>query len=589
MVRALPGATVEGLLAQRVAHAVRAAWDVSLTPAQALLRPSQVAGVDFQSNAAMGLAKRLGRPPREVAEGVAAALFADGVLEPPEVSGPGFLNLVLRPAFLAGRLAALAADPRLGVPEAERRERVVVDYSAPNAAKEMQAHHLRSTVLGDAIARLMEFLGHEVVRQNHLGDWGTQMGLLVEHAVETGGGPEPGAMTEFYRAARLRFDGDPEFADRARRRTAELQSGDPDSRRIWRSVMDASVAHLQEVYALLGVGLTPEDVRGESFYQPLLGPLVERLEAAGLAEESDGALCAFPAGFAGRDGAPVPVMLRKRDGGYTYDTTDLAAVQYRVDELKADRSYYVVGAPQQQHFATVFAVAREAGVLPADADFRQVSFGSVLGADGRMLKTRSAGGTVEMLDLLREGVRRAAAMIAERNAGRSTGEETADGIEDIARAVGIGAVKYADLSVDRERDAVFSFDRMLAMDGNTGVYLQYARARMGSVLRRGAAAGVPEGPITADALGEPAERTLALALLGLPGAVLETAETLRPHRLCRQLFEVAQAFSGFWESCPVLGAERPEVRAARLGLCGLSGRALELGLGLLGVEAPERL
>ncbi len=540
-------------------------------PADPALRRSRHA--DFQADGALRLARALRRPPREVAGAVLAHDPLADLCARAEVAGPGFIDLVVRDDVLAAQVAAMAADERLGVGPVEA-ETVVVDYSAPNAAKEMHVGHLRSTIIGDAVVRLLEWLGHRVVRQNHIGDWGTPFGMLVEHLADTGAaGGTVGELSEFYRAARRRFDTDEEFRERARRRVVALQSGDGPTRELWRAVVGESLDYVGAVYARLGVRLTRADVAGESMYQDRLEDVVDELDRRGLLRESDGAWCVFPDGFVNRDGEPLPLIVRKSDGGYGYDTTDLAAIRYRITELKATRLLYVVGTPQREHFRMIFEAAREAGWLTGAVRAEHVGFGSVLGPDGKMLRTR-AGRTVRLAELLDEAVERAAALIPEDRTGVDAGA--------VARAVGIGAVKYADLSADRQRDYTFDYGRMLAFDGNTGPYLQYAHARVRSILRRTDAS---PGPV---AVAEPAERELALVLLGLPGVLREVAESLEPHRLCGYLYGLAGAFTAFYERCPVLRAD-PEVRASRLTLCALTARVLALGLDLLGIEAPERM
>lgn len=574
-------------LARMVVDAVRAALDVEITPEQALVRPSNPErGGDYQCNVAMSLAKQLGRPSREIGEAIAAALDPAGVVEAPTIGGPGFVNLRLRTDWLDSQLTGLVGDDRLGVPVAEHPRRVVVDYSGPNVAKEMHVGHLRSTIIGDAIVRLLEFLGHEVVRRNHLGDWGTPFGMLIEHLVDEGwaaGEDEAHSIADlnsFYQKAREKFDADAEFAERARRRVVALQGGDEATLALWRMLVAESQRHFELVYAALGVKLTAQDSYGESFYNPFLADTITELECAGLVRVSDRALCAFPSGFTGREGEPAPIIVRKSDGGYTYGTTDLAAVRYWTRERDAADLVYVIGAPQRQHLAMVFATAAEAGWLDDAHRAVHVSFGSVLGADGRILRTRS-GDSVKLIELLDEAVDRAAAGIAQRS---ELDEEARAGV---ARAVGIGAVKYADLSSARDKDYVFGWDRMLAMEGNTSVYLQYANARIRSILRRAEAAGAGIGTVIA--LREPAERALAIALLRLPAAVDATDRGHAPHTLCGYLYELATAFSAFYENCPILAATTEEERASRLAQAALTSRALVLGLGLLGIEAPERL
>ena len=575
-------------LERMVAAAVRAALDVEITPAEALVRPSNPErGGDYQCNAAMSLAKRLGRPSREIGDAIAAAIDPAGVIEAPTVGGPGFVNLRLRTDWLGAQLTGLAGDDRLGVPPAAKPERVVVDYSGPNVAKEMHVGHLRATIIGDAIVRVKEFGGHEVIRRNHLGDWGTPFGMLIEHLVDEGwtaGDENEHSISDlngFYQKARKKFDADTEFAERARRRVVALQGGDEPTLALWRMLVAESQRHFEMVYRALGVQLTAEDSYGESFYNPFLADTVAELERDGLVRLSDGALCAFPAGFAGREGEPAPIIVRKSDGGYTYGTTDLAATRYWTRDRDAADLVYVIGAPQRQHLAMVFATSTDAGWLDDAHRAVHVSFGSVLGADGRMLRTRS-GDSVKLIELLDEAVERAAAVIAERS-------ELDEGDRaGVARAVGIGAVKYADLSSARDKDYVFVWDRMLAMEGNTSVYLQYANARIRSILRRAAAARVEAGD--AIVVGEPAERVLAIALLRLPAAVAATDRGHAPHTLCGYLYDVATAFSGFYENCPILASTTSEQeRASRLALAALTSRVLLLGLGLLGIEAPEKL
>jgi arginyl-tRNA synthetase len=571
-------------LGQRVAESVRAGLGVRITPEEALVRPSsRERGADYQCNAAMGLAKKIRRPSREVAEAIVAHLEAGDVVEAPAVAGPGFINFTLRREWLEQQASRLLADERAGVGRTPEQHTFVVDYSSPNVAKEMHIGHLRSTIIGDAIARLLTFAGHEVVRRNHLGDWGTPFGMLIEHLIDQGWA-KPGAdhsigdLNGFYQDARKTFDADAQFADRARRRVVLLQGGDEPTLTLWRELVAESQRHFQKVYEVLGVLLTPEDSYGESSYNPYLADTVAELAAKGLTEVSDGALCVFPPGFTNREGQRLPIIVRKSDGGYTYGTTDLAGVRYWTGERGATDLVYVVGAPQRQHFEMVFAMSEKAGWLGGDRCAEFVGFGSVLGEDGRILRTRS-GDTIKLVDLLQEAVDRAAAVVAERT---ELGE---DERAAVARAVGIGAVKYADLSSDRDKDYVFAWDRMLAMDGNTSVYLQYANARIQSVLRK---AGERPSPQTAVRVEEPAERALVLKLLQLPSAVVAATEGFAPHKLCTYLYETATAFSGFYETCPILTAE-DDLRRSRLALAQLTSRVLILGLALLGIEAPQRL
>jgi len=570
-------------LGERIRAAARAALGADAADVDPALHRSQHA--DYQADLAMALGRKLGKKPRDVAGALAAELPADDVIASVEISGPGFLNLTLRAEYLAAQVERMRADPsgRLGVPPVARPETVVIDYSAPNVAKEMHVGHLRSTIIGDSIARLLAWQGHTVIRRNHVGDWGTPFGMLIEHFADVRAeGTEAASVRElgaFYRAARAKFDGDPAFADRARRRVVLLQSGDAETLAHWRRLIDVSVEHFSALYASLGVTLTPADVVGESAYNALLPDVVDELSRKGLARESQGAMCVFPPGFTGREGEPVPLIIRKQEGGYGYATTDLAALRQRVRDLGATRLVYVVGAPQAQHFAMLFATARLAGGVGDGVRLEHVAFGSVLGTDKKMLKTR-AGDSVSLAELLGEAVARAAEVV-----DRKSPELPADERARIAAAVGVGAVKYADLASDRIKDYVFDWKRMLALDGNTAPYLMYAHARTRSILRKAVEAGAAPGPI---ALAAPQERALALALVGLPGIIDRTAESLQPHRLCGFLYDAATAFTAFYEACPVLKAEGG-TRASRLALCEATARTLALGLDLLGITAPEKM
>ncbi|RCV47702.1 arginine--tRNA ligase [Marinitenerispora sediminis] len=570
-------------LSRRVQSALAAAFGAEFAETDPVIRPSQFA--DFQSNAALALAKRLRRKPREVASEIAAHLEADDVVGGVEVSGPGFVNLTLRDDWIARETRDLLADPRLGVPEPPRQN-IPLDYSAPNVAKEMHVGHLRTTVVGDALARTLEFLGHNVIRQNHIGDWGTPFGMLIEHLLDVGEDSAEAGLLEsdpnaFYQAARAKFDSSEEFADRSRRRVVALQGGDPATLALWHELVDLSKVYFNRVYGKLDVTLTDDHLAGESTYNDDLAPICAELEERGIARISDGALCVFLDGFTGREGKPVPLIVRKSDGGYGYGTTDLATIRHRAQRLKADRILYVIGAPQHLHLQMVFETAREAGWLPEGVTPVHVQIGNVLGADGKILRTRS-GESIRLMALLDEAVERAAKVVAET---RPDLDEAARA--EIARDVGIGAVKYADLSVSHDSEYVFDFDRMLALSGNTGPYLQYAVARIRSIFRRGGLS--PDEAAGAVVLTGEAERTLALTLLGFGPVVAQVGETLEPHRLCGYLFGLAQAFTAFYEQCPVLKAEDPAVRESRLALTAATLRVLVQGLALLGVRAPERM
>ncbi|MFI7134421.1 arginine--tRNA ligase [Nonomuraea sp. NPDC050153] len=569
------------VLTERVQQALARAFGQEHADADPLIRPSQFA--DFQANVAMSLAKRLRRAPREVAEAIRAELSDfPGTIE---VSGPGFLNITLDDSWIESEATRMLADPRLGVGTITPSQTVVIDYSAPNAAKEMHVGHLRTTIVGDSLARLHEHLGNTVIRQNHLGDWGTPFGMLIEHLLEIGEAAavaqlEAGQGTEFYQAARAKFDSDDAFRQRARVRVTTLQSGDPETMRVWHVFMDATVRYFNKVYQLLGVTLTDADLAGESMYNPMLQKTCDDLEASGAAVISDGALCVFPPGFAGSDDKPLPLIIRKSDGGYGYATTDMAAIRYRVHDLKTERILYVVGNEQALHFRMVFAAARLAGWLPESVSAEHVQIGMMLGKDGRRFKTRS-GESVKLMDLLQEAIERARAAIADRGYDEATTKE-------IAHAVGMGAVKYADLSVSHDSEYVLDFDRMLSFTGNTGPYMQYATARIRSIFRRaGVTPADATGPIV---LGAPAERALGLHVLGFGELISQVTAESEPHRLCNFLFQTASLFSTFYDECPVTkeGVD-PETRQHRLALCKLVLDVLEKGLDLLGVPVPERM
>ena len=567
-------------------HALQAALTVAIERAlghagvDPLLAPSRQPGVDLQANFAMKLANRLGGTPRRIAEQVAAALDdVDGLLAAVEVSGPGFLNLSLSPRPLAAWATAALDDPRLGVPVATEPQTVVVDYSAPNVAKEMHVGHLRSTVIGDALVRALEFEGHTVLRANHLGDWGTQFGMLTQHMLDTGVEhlPDFAALGLLYREAKHRFDTEPAFADAARMRVVALQSGDPATLALWRDLVGVSLTHINDIYRRLDVTLTDEHVTGESFYNPLLAGTVAALLDAQVAAESHGAVVVASERFVNQDGSPAVLIIRKSDGGYGYGVTDLAAIRYRVSELRADRLIYVTDARQAQHFAMVFDAARAAGWLN-DTHAEHVPFGTILGDDGKPFKTRS-GGTIALGDLLDDAVSRARTVVDEKSP-----ELPEDERAQIAHTVGIGAVKYADLSSSRQRDLQFSFDRMLALDGNTAPYLLYAHVRAAAIANR-----APEHSSTVTALTEPTEKALTLKLAAFADAISDVTGTLEPHRLCTYLYELSAAYTSFYEVCPVLNAATAEQRASRLALCALTAATLKTGLGLLGIRVPARM
>src|SRR5215472_3376660 len=575
-------ADLQAALAADVSDALAAEFGATYAGTDALIRPSAFA--DFQSNVALPLAKRLGRPPREVADLIARRLSTSPMIEQAEVSGPGFIYITLRDAWLGGTTTAQLDDPRLGVELTGHPQHVVVDYSAPNVAKEMHVGHLRTTIVGDAFVRVLERLGHHVIRANHIGDWGTNFGMLLEHLIDIGEEAAyaqlaAGEINAFYQAAKAKFDADPEFADRSRSRVVALQAGDDETLRIWRMLVNDSKQYYNTIYRRLGVTLTDADLAPESFYNSMLEDVCRDLQQAGIATESEGALCAFPPGFTGRDGNPLPLILRKSDGGYGYGTTDMAAIRYRVNELHADRITYVVGSEQSQHLAMVFAVARQAGWLPDNVRAEHAAIGMVTGADKKRFRSRT-GKSVKLIDLIDEAVARAEEVIKDRY-------DEPELRAQIAEAVGIGALKYADLSVARDSSYVLDFDRMLALTGDTGPYLQYATARIRSIFAKaGLRPDQADGPII---LGEQAERLLALRLLGYEAALAQTIDTAEPHKLAAFLFDTASDFTTFYEQCPVLKAAAPAVRQSRLALAALTLKVLLSGLGLLGIPVPERM
>jgi len=574
-------ADLQATLAAQVSKAIAAEFGAEHADADPGIRRSAFA--DFQANGALSLARKLGQPPREVAERLVRHLASSPMCENVEVSGPGFINITLADGWIGAEVTGLLSDPRLGVSKVAEPQRVVVDYSGPNVAKELHAGHLRVTGVGDAIVRVLEYLGHVVIRAAHLGDWGTQFGQLIEHALEVGEQETydqlaAGEFTEFYQAARLKFDTDAEFADRSRRRVVLLQAGDEQSLRLWQLLVADSMEYLRGLYARLHITLTDADMDPESFYNPMLADVCAELEAAGVAVISDGALCAFPPGFTGRDG-PLPLILRKSDGGYGYATTDVAAIRYRLLELGAKRIIYVVGSEQHLHLAMVLAVARQAGWLTEAASAEHAIVGLMTGPGGQRLRTRS-GDQYKLAELVDEAVDRAEEVIKDRY-------DDPELRAQIAEDVGVGALKYGDLSVARTSSYVLDFDRLLALTGNTGPYLQYATARIRSIFARaGLDQAAAAGQVT---LGHPAERALALQLLGLGLAVAETAQSAEPHRLAAYLFDTASQFTTFYEQCPVLKAGDPATRESRLGLTALTGRVLRTGLDLLGIPVPERM
>ncbi|MEQ8485414.1 MAG: arginine--tRNA ligase [Pseudomonadales bacterium] len=531
---------------------------------------------DYQANGVMGAAKRARGNPRQLAQRVVDAADLDGVAARLEIAGPGFINITVDDAFLATRLAADGL-----IEAAPAAQTVVVDYSSPNLAKEMHVGHLRSTIIGDAVARVLEALGHRVIRQNHVGDWGTQFGMLIAFLDETGSDSELlSDLESFYRAAKARFDDDAAFAERARRMVVGLQRGDADIRARWQRFIDISLSHCQAIYDRLGATLRPEHVMAESAYNDDLDAVIADLDAAGLLTESEGARCVFLDEFTGKDGAPLPLIVQKSDGGYLYATTDLAAVRHRARNLAADRVMYFTDARQALHFRHMFAVAERAGFGRAGMTLEHYPFGTMLGADGKPFRTR-AGEVVKLAELLDEAESRALAVVTAKNPELADDERRA-----IARVVGIGAVKYADLSKNRTSDYVFDWDQMLSFDGNTAPYLLYAYTRIRSVFRRG---GIDEAALQGTVvISEPAEHALSVMLLRLQETLEQVAADGLPHYLCGYLYELATLFMRFYEACPILNAE-PAVRDSRLLLCRRTADTVRTGLNLLGIETVERM
>jgi arginyl-tRNA synthetase len=578
--------TVAARMAPVFSRVAGATTDDAIDP---VVRPSDHA--DAQVNGALSLAKQLGEKPRDLATKIMdqasdAGVLAD-VVETFDIAGPGFVNLTFRNDFLASELAKVSQDEHLGIRQSQRPVIVTIDYSAPNVAKEMHVGHLRSTVIGDALVRMLTAVGHTVVRENHIGDWGTPFGMLIEHLIDLGEDTAAhelgvGDLDGFYKEARRKFDGDDAFKERARQRVVLLQGGNDETLRLWKTLVKESTNYFNHVYELLDVLLTDDDLMGESAYNDLLTTVVDRLRSSEMLVTSDGAEVVFPDGFTNRDNEPLPLIIRKGDGGYNYATTDLACVIDRVERIGASLMLYVVGAPQAQHLQMVEAVARAAGWMPERAEMVHVAFGSVLGSDRKMLKSR-AGDTVKLAALLNEAIDRADKAITEKNPSMPEDQR-----RDAAQMIGIGAVKYADLSTDRIKDYVFDWDRMLSFDGNTAPYLQYAHARICSIFRRADLdrqlyKGVQ--PIIA----QPQERSLALRLLQFDSAVWDALDKYSPHKLCTYLYDVATDFTAFYEHCPVLKAESEEIRRSRLALCDITARVMQSGLGMLGIRAPEQM
>lgn len=558
----------------------------TVTPRIVLDRPRDKSHGDFATNLALMLAKPAGMNPRALAEAIIAALPENPLLEKSDIAGPGFINFSVNKNQLIEQLEAAWADDNLGVPVAAQPDTVVIDYSSPNLAKEMHVGHLRSTIIGDAVARTLSLQGHKVIPQNHVGDWGTQFGMLLAHmedelkeqATET---LELADLETFYKAAKTRFDEEEGFADRARQLVVKLQGGDAYCLKLWQIFIDTSMEHCQTVYDRLGVQLTHADVMAESAYNNELASIITDLREKGLLVEDQGAQCVFLDEFKGKEGEPLPVIVQKKDGGYLYATTDLAAVRYRTDTLNATRIIYVTDARQALHFAQIFNVSRKAGYAKDNVSLEHLGFGMVLGKDGRPYKSRD-GGVTKLADLLDEAERRALELIASKGSDLSAAEQA-----DIARVVGIASVKYADLSKNRTSDYMFDWDTMLSFEGNTAPYLLYANTRVKSVFQR---AGIEPVSLTGTIqLATEQDQALANKLARFPEIIASVGSKGMPHYLCGYLFELAGTFSSFYEACPILNADDEALKQSRLKLAALTQRTLEKGLSLLGIETLERM
>ncbi|EDX8764871.1 arginine--tRNA ligase [Salmonella enterica subsp. enterica serovar 4,[5],12:i:-] len=575
---------IQALLSEKVSQAMIAAG----APADCEPQVRQSAKVqfgDYQANGMMAVAKKLGMAPRQLAEQMLTHLDLSGIASKVEIAGPGFINIFLEPAFLAEQVQQALASDRLGVSQ-PTRQTIVVDYSAPNVAKEMHVGHLRSTIIGDAAVRTLEFLGHHVIRANHVGDWGTQFGMLIawleKQQQENAGDMALADLEGFYRDAKKHYDEDEAFAERARNYVVKLQSGDTYFREMWRKLVDITMTQNQITYDRLNVTLTRDDVMGESLYNPMLPGIVADLKAKGLAVESEGATVVFLDEFKNKEGDPMGVIIQKKDGGYLYTTTDIACAKYRYETLHADRVLYYIDSRQHQHLMQAWTIVRKAGYVPDSVPLEHHMFGMMLGKDGKPFKTR-AGGTVKLADLLDEALERARRLVAEKNP-----DMPADELEKLANAVGIGAVKYADLSKNRTTDYIFDWDNMLAFEGNTAPYMQYAYTRVLSVFRK---ANIDEQALASAPviISEDREAQLAARLLQFEETLTVVAREGTPHVMCAYLYDVAGLFSGFYEHCPILSAENDAVRNSRLKLAQLTAKTLKLGLDTLGIETVERM
>ena len=578
---------IQALLTDKITQALIAAG--APFDCEAQVRQSAKAQFgDYQANGIMSVAKKLGLPPRQLAEQVLTHLDLSPIANKVEIAGPGFINIFLAPEWLASQAKIALADAKLGVTPAVKQT-IVVDYSAPNVAKEMHVGHLRSTIIGDAVVRTLEFLGHHVIRANHVGDWGTQFGMLIAYLEkmenEHTDNMSLSDLEAFYRAAKQHYDQDPEFAERARNYVVKLQGGDEYCRAMWRKLVDVTMYQNILTYKRLNVTLTVDDVMGESLYNSMLPGIVADLKAKGLAVQSDGATVVYLDEFKNKEGEPMGVIIQKNDGGYLYTTTDIACAKYRYETLKADRVLYYIDSRQHQHLMQAWTIVRKAGYVPESVTLEHHMFGMMLGKDGKPFKTRS-GGTIKLSDLLDEAIENADAklhaLIMDKNPDMSEDE-----LRSVINAVGIGAVKYADLSKNRTTDYIFDWDNMLALEGNTAPYMQYAYTRVASIFKR---AGIEENSLTGDLqLVDDREKALATRLLQFEETLYAVAREGTPHTMCSYLYDVAGLFSGFYENCPILNHDDQAIRNSRLQLAALTARTLKQGLDTLGIETVERM
>ncbi|AAM85826.1 arginine--tRNA ligase [Yersinia pestis] len=574
---------IQALLSDKVSQALIAAGAPADCEAQVRQSAKAQFG-DYQANGVMAVAKKLGMQPRQLAERVVELLDLTGIASKIEIAGPGFINIFLDRQWVAEKVEYALTAPKLGVAPVEPQT-IVVDYSAPNVAKQMHVGHLRSTIIGDAAVRTLAFLGHNVIRANHVGDWGTQFGMLIAYLekMQNENASDMGLsdLELFYQQAKKTYDEDEEFALRARAYVVKLQSGDEYCRQMWRKLVDITMAQNQVAYDRLNVTLTKDDVMGESLYNAMLPEIVADLKAKGLAVESEGATVVYLDEYKNKDGEPMGVIIQKKDGGYLYTTTDIACAKYRYETLGADRILYYIDSRQHQHLMQAWTIVRKAGYVPESVPLEHHMFGMMLGKDGKPFKTRS-GGTVKLSDLLDEAVERAGKLIAEKNP-----DMPADELKQVINAVGIGAVKYADLSKSRTTDYIFDWDNMLALDGNTAPYMQYAYTRVVSVFRR---AGVDETSLTLPlVVTEDREATLATRLLQFEEIITTVAREGTPHVMCSYLYDLAGLFSSFYEHCQILNAESEEIRQSRLKLAMLTAKTLKQGLDTLGIQTVERM